>query len=112
MSTTAGYSGTQSNGLTASGAGKVFEPYEIPILNAHPYQPTGQKNADCQGGQSGYELGEARVPGQAASNPANGVSDQPGSRGPTTLFYNDAGERQLLDTRNPNRAPETWKGIR
>jgi ABC-type transporter Mla subunit MlaD len=105
----AGYSGIQSNGRLAGLLGGTFEPYDIPILNAHPYQPTGQRNADCQGGQSGYDLGELRVPGQAQSNPANGVSDLPGSRGPTTLFWNDAGERELRDTRNPNRAPETWK---
>ena len=106
-----GYSGLQSNGRLSTAAGGTFEPYEIPILNAHPYGPTGQKNADCQGGQSGYELGAQRVPGQGLNNPANGVSDLAGSRGPTTLFYNDAGERELQDTRVASRAPETWKQV-
>jgi ABC-type transporter Mla subunit MlaD len=104
-----GLSAAQGNGLTGA---KVFKPFDVPILNAHPYAPTGQKNADCQWGQSGYELGALRVPGQAPSNPANGVSDLPGSRGPTTLFYNDQLQREFVDTRNPNRAPETWKGIK
>jgi ABC-type transporter Mla subunit MlaD len=107
-----GLSAVQSNGLTAKSSGGTFEPFSVPILNAHPYAPTGQKNADCQWGQSGYELGALRVPGQAASNPANGVSDLPGSVGPTTLFYNDDRQREFVDTRNPNRAPETWKGIK
>jgi ABC-type transporter Mla subunit MlaD len=107
-----GLSGAQGNGKTAESSGGVFEPYSVPILNAHPYAPTGQKNADCQWGQSGYEFGALRVPGQAANNPANGVSDLPGSRGPTTLFYNDQLQREFVDTRNPNRAPETWKGIK
>jgi ABC-type transporter Mla subunit MlaD len=106
-----GYSGIQSNGRTSSGLGKEFEPYAIPILNAHPYQPTGQQDADCQGGQFGYELGRSTVPGQANDNPALGASDLPGSRGPTTLFSNDAGERELRDTRIDSRQPETWKQV-
>ena len=73
--------------------------------------PAGQKNADCEGGQSGYELGQGLLPGQAPNNPAYAATDLPGSRGPTTLFYNDANERELADTRNPSRAPETWEGI-
>ncbi len=101
----AGYSGLQSNGLDPQG---VFKPYELPILNAHAYQPTGQHNADCQGGQFGYALGQGLLPGQSPSNPAYGVPDLPGSRGPTTLFTNDAGQRELRDTRIPSRQPETW----
>jgi hypothetical protein len=104
-----GLSGAQGNGKGGDG---VFRPYSVPILNAHPYAPTGQKNADCQWGQSGYELGALPVPGQAPNNPANGASDLPGSVGPTTLFYNDDRQREFVDTRNPERAPETWKGIK
>lgn len=111
QASSAGYSGIQSNGRLAPALGGTFEPYELPIVNAHPYGPAGQRNADCQGGQSGYELGALPVPGQPLDNPANGVSDLPGSRGPTTLFYNDAGERELRDTRIPERAPETWKQV-
>ena len=88
--------------------GGKFEPYTIPILNAHGYQPTGQRNADCQGGQFGYDLGQGLLPGQAPDNPAYAVADLPGSRGPTTLFTNDAGQRELRDTRIPSRQPETW----
>ena len=101
----AGYSGLQSNGRDPTG---VFKPFEIPILNAHAYQPTGQRNADCQGGQFGYALGQGLLPGQGVDNPAYGVPDLPGSRGPTTLFTNDAGDRELRDTRIPSRQPETW----
>ena len=101
----AGYSGLQSNGKDPQG---VFRPYDLPILNAHAYQPTGQHDADCQGGQFGYELGQGLLPGQAPSNPAYGAPDLPGSRGPTTLFTNDAGNRELVDTRNASRQPQTW----
>ena len=100
-----GYAGIQSNGQDPQG---VFKPYDLPILNAHAYQPTGQHNADCQGGQFGYALGQGLLPGQSPSNPAYGVPDLPGSRGPTTLFTNDAGQRELRDTRIPSRQPETW----
>ncbi len=102
------YAGIQASGRQSAALGGKFEPYEIPILNAHAYQPTGQRNADCQGGQFGYALGQGLVPGQDPSNPAYGVSDLPGSRGPTTLFNNDDGERELRDTRIASRAPETW----
>ena len=107
-SSPSGYAGAQSSGRQSEALGGKFEPYALPILNAHPYQPTGQRNADCQGGQFGYALGEGLVPGQDPSNPAYGVSDLPGSRGPTTLFTNDAGERELRDTRIASRQPETW----
>jgi ABC-type transporter Mla subunit MlaD len=106
-----GYAGAQADGKTASSQGGIFKPYEVPILNAHPYAPSGQHNADCQTGQSGYELGSLPVPGQAANSPASVASDLPGSRGPTTLFYNDNRQREFVDTRNPNRAPETWKKV-
>ena len=89
--------------------GGQFRPYELPIANAGPYMPSGQNNADCQLGQRGYPLGAAPLPGQPAGSAANMISDLPGSRGPTTLFYNDAGERELVDSRIPSRAPETWR---
>jgi hypothetical protein len=104
----AAYAGSQASGRQSAALGGKFEPFELPILNAHAYQPTGQRNADCQGGQFGYALGQGLVPGQDPSNAAYGVSDLPGSRGPTTLFTNDAGERELRDTRVDSRQPETW----
>jgi len=106
-----GYSGEQSNGRAAQALGGTFEPYELPITNAHPYQPTGQTDADCQGGQFGYDLGALPVPGQPLDNTASGASDLPGSRGPTTLFYDADGNRSFVDTRNPDRAPETWQQV-
>jgi len=110
-----GYSGVPANGRSGpvdpDGNG-VFKPYELPLFNSHPYAPTGQEDRDCQPGQSGYPLGFQGVPGQPASDPANRASDLPGSRGATTLFWNADGDRQIVDTTNPRRAPETWEGNR
>ena len=109
-----GYAAIQSNGRTSAAEGKKFEPYKIPILNGSPYQPTGQRNADCQGGQRGYTptMGSLRVAGQGLDNPASGISDLPGSRGPTTLFYNDQNQRELVDTRRKSRSPESWRKVK
>jgi ABC-type transporter Mla subunit MlaD len=101
----AGYSGIQSNGRVGdvpspADSGK-FAPFSSPILQGHPYGPTGQRNADCQPGQTGYYYGDLRVPGQAKNNPAQGFPDIPGSRGPTTAYYKLDGTRTLKDTRIP-----------
>lgn len=110
-----GYSGVGANGKAGAvdpdGRG-VFKPYELPIVNSHAYGPTGQRNADCQPGQIGYPLGSDPVLGQVPEDPGNRVSDIPGSRGPSLLFYGADGERDLADTRNPRRQPKTWKGNR
>ena len=107
-----GYSGLQTDGKAGPvldpPSGGEFRPYELPILHASAYSPTGQPGPefpDCQTGQTGYALGQLRTPGQSKSNPAIGVSDLPGSRGPTTLFYNRAGDRELRDTRVSGRYP-------
>jgi ABC-type transporter Mla subunit MlaD len=96
-----GYSGIQSNGIGGllSSAPNKFAPFSNPIAEGHPYGPTGQKNADCQAGQTGYFFGDLRIPGQAPSNPAQGIPDLPGSRGPTTVFTEQNGTRVLKDTR-------------
>jgi hypothetical protein len=109
----AGYSGIQANGKTglADPAGPgVFKPYSAPILHSPGFSgPTGQAGVDggddCQGGQTGYALGELRRPGQPASNPGFAPSNLPGSRGPTTLFWNQDGTRRLVDSRVESRAP-------
>jgi ABC-type transporter Mla subunit MlaD len=109
----AGYSGLNANGkagpILDPPEGGEFRPTELPILHAPPYSPSGQKGEeDCQLGQNGYLLGsspEVRLPGQALDNPAIGVSDLPGSRGPTTLFYNDDGTRTFYDSRVESRQP-------
>jgi hypothetical protein len=103
-----GYAGIGPNGKDGTGA---FKPYEVPITNSHAYGPMGQHNADCQAGQIGYELGRLWVPGQRPSDPANRVSDLPGSRGPLTLFWDADGNRASVDTRIDSRQPESWKGI-
>jgi ABC-type transporter Mla subunit MlaD len=109
----AGYSGIQANaksGLADPDGPGVFKPYENPIVHAPGFSgPTGQEGIDggddCQGGQTGYALGELRRPGQPASNPGFAPSNLPGSRGPTTLFWNQDGTRRLVDTRVESRAP-------
>jgi phospholipid/cholesterol/gamma-HCH transport system substrate-binding protein len=77
-----GYSGLAANGKDSSGR---FKPRALPILHGNPYGPAVDENgnADCQTGQVGYLLGDLRVPGQPASNPAVGVSNIPGNRGTT-----------------------------
>jgi len=114
-----GYSGVGANGKSGPadmGDAGVFKPYQNPIVNTRVYQPTGQLSADepddCQNGQVGYALGRLPVRGQDKNDPGIRVSDFPGSRGPTTAFYNADGERVLEDTRNPNRQPGTWEGNR
>jgi ABC-type transporter Mla subunit MlaD len=107
-----GYSGLNANAQSGEPHDEgVFKPYELPILFAPVYGPGGQKGtgADCQAGQTGYPLGQLRVPGQPASNPAFLSPDIPGSRGPTTAFWNAQGDRVLFDSRIPSRQPNTWK---
>jgi virulence factor Mce-like protein len=78
-----GYSGIQANGRNAVTG--EFEPDELPIRHGHDYGPAidSQGRADCEDGQTGYPLGDARMPGQAASNPAFQVDHIPGLSGPT-----------------------------
>jgi ABC-type transporter Mla subunit MlaD len=107
-----GYSGLPANGMSGPAdpdGNAKFKPYELPLFNSHPYAPTGQTDRDCQPGQGGYPLGFQPVPDQPLTDPANRASDIPGSRGVTTLFWNADGDRQIVDTTNPKRAPETWK---
>ena len=103
----AGYSGIQANGKTgaASPTPGMFEPLDLPILHGNPYSPSGQHDADCQAGQTGYFLGDLRRPGQSISNPVVAVSDIPGSRGPTTLYWTNDNGRQIRDTRVEARQP-------
>jgi ABC-type transporter Mla subunit MlaD len=108
-SNVAGYSGRTASGRESSVLGGQFKPFELPIANAGPYMPAGQRDADCQLGQRGYPLGSLRLPGQPLDSAANLASDLPGSRGPTTLFYDDNGNRQIVDTRIESRQPQTWK---
>lgn len=98
-----GYSGIQANGRSAING--MFNPHHLPILHANPYAPTGQDGSDCQPGQTGYIKQELRVPGQPRSNPAVVVPDIPGSRGPTTLYWNNDGTREWRDTRVEERQP-------
>jgi ABC-type transporter Mla subunit MlaD len=104
-----------------------FYPHELPILHGNPYAPTGQPQfsdpsqsdprfsgeplPDCQPGQSGYALGRFPVAGQAADAPAVAVSDLPGARGVSDVFYppppSDGGapDRTRKDTRIKSHQP-------
>jgi hypothetical protein len=123
----ANYSGIQSNGQIGTTAPpdpgvtyapNDFAPYKIPITYAPVYGPAGQNLPgqdfdDCQAGQAGLPLGRLGPPGngQPLSNPAIGVPDLPGSRGPTTLFWGQDSTRQIRDTRVDDRQPQTWDGL-
>ena len=50
-------------------------------------------------------LGDYRVPGQAASNPAFAVSNIPGAQGITDMYTNQNGTRELRDTRIASHQP-------
>lgn len=106
----ANYSGVQATGQHGIAPNpaqdRMFDPTVQPTVHGNPYGPAGQRDSDCQQGQNGYFLGELRIPGQPKSNPSVGVADIPGSRGRTTLFYNDAGQREFRDTVVENRAPK------
>lgn len=96
-----GYAGVQANGRAGGldpNPGE-FKPRELAILHGPPYSPLvdSKGNADCQAGQTGYPLGDLRIPGQPASNPAIGVSNYPGNRGPT--FTGRAREPFMLKPR-------------
>jgi virulence factor Mce-like protein len=123
------YSGGQgdgrlsSNPLVPDGERGVFDPLNsdptahdgIPILHGNPYGPAvtdGQPN--CQAGQTGYALGEARLPGQDPDNPTFGVTQVagPGSAsgvpalGRTDLFLTQDGDRIFWDAaNNPTENP-------
>ena len=87
-----GYSGIQSNGIAGpvpepgeAPEPGVFKPHDLPITHGNAYAPAvdANGNADCQSGQTGYVLGNYPLPGQAKNNPAFGISNIPGDRGPT-----------------------------
>jgi ABC-type transporter Mla subunit MlaD len=119
----ANYSGVQSNArvggfLPPDGSvtyeANEFAPYQLPIAYAPVYGPTGQNlpgqdTDDCQAGQQGYPLGRLQSPGQPNNNPGIFRPDLPGTRGPTTLFWNQDSTRELRDTRVTNRQPQTWR---
>jgi ABC-type transporter Mla subunit MlaD len=96
--------GRQSDFPAQGGTPGGFDPYEIPILHGNPYGPTGTEAApNCQAGQTGYSLGEARLPGQSASLPAFGVQNigQATGLGPlgrTDLFLTQDGDRIFWDS--------------
>jgi ABC-type transporter Mla subunit MlaD len=129
-----GYSGIQANGQTGSSGDPLqglppntFSPHTIPILHGNASAPTGQPNnvirnyagklgvsgysthyneaPDCQPGQTGYPLGNFPAPGQAPSNPGQVLSNLPGSRGISDVFWNKNGKRVINDTRIPSHQP-------
>jgi phospholipid/cholesterol/gamma-HCH transport system substrate-binding protein len=95
------YAGGQANGRLSqiSPSPGEFDARSQPILHGNPYVDYGSKsNPNCQNGQTGYPVGEARVNGQGFDNPTFGVSDIPGSLGipnlgKSDLFYLKDGTR-------------------
>ena len=85
----------------AAGSGE-FRPYEFPI---DQHAPLRADRAAERGLPAGADRLPARAgprcPGQSLADPANRVSDLPGSRGPTTLFYDADGDRDAV--RQPGR---------
>ena len=69
-----------------------------------PASTTPTARADSSATRSARGCSRAR----RRATPPTASPDLPGSRGPTTLFTNDAGNRELVDTRNASRQPETW----
>jgi hypothetical protein len=129
-----GYSGIAANGQTKSSGDPVagippntFAPHDIPILHGNAYGPTGQPNnvvrhyasklglpgfspnyneyPDCEPGQTGYVLGDYRAPGQPKSSPAQLLTNLPGSRGITDVYFNQNGTRTLKNTTIPSHMP-------
>lgn len=100
------YSGGQADGRYSDLAMPPgqFDPYEIPILHGNPYGPSGtEASPDCQAGQTGYALGEARIPGQRADSPVFGVQNIGratglGPLGRTDLFLTQDGDRIFWDS--------------
>ena len=83
------------------------------VRAADPQRPRlrarrASSDADCQGGQSGYALGQGLVPARRRATRPTASPTCPGRRGPTTLFYNDDGQPRARDTRIHSRQPETW----
>jgi virulence factor Mce-like protein len=76
-----------------------FEPHTLPILHGNPYGPSGTASApNCQGGQTGYPLGQALAPGQSPSNPTFGIPNITANAGvaplgKTNLKYDQSGKR-------------------
>jgi ABC-type transporter Mla subunit MlaD len=108
-----GYSGEASDGIAGQldAHPGLFKPRDLPIGHAPINAPHGQLTPgfpDCLPGQAGYPLGRLPLPGQRPADPQIGVGDYPGSLGPTTLFFNEQGLRELRDTRVRSRSPKTW----
>ena len=115
----AGYTGIQSNGKVGGFAppdGSVsyssgeFAPYELPILTG---RSTARRARTCPARTSttarpvrtATRSAAPSCPARRDKNPAIGIADLPGSRGPTTLFWDQDSTRELRDTRVSNRQP-------
>jgi ABC-type transporter Mla subunit MlaD len=108
-----GYSGEASDGIAGllDPHPGMFRPRDLPIGHAPINAPHGQLSPDfpdCLPGQQGYPLGRLPLPGQRPADPQIGVGDYEGSLGPTTLYFNDQGQREVRDTRVRSRSPRTW----
>ena len=103
------------NGPPNGGMLPGYQNNGIPVLHGNPYGPAetnGQPN--CQAGQTGYALGDDRIPGQSKDNPTFGVSQIAGdgaasglpALGKTDLFLEQDGTRIFWDqAHNPPESP-------
>ncbi len=103
---TAGYSGAQANGKSAltTSAG-LFEPDELPILHANPGGPDRAGRRELPARPDWLRAGTPPVPGRGRDNPAVIVRDLPGDPGPTDVYWDRDGTRELRDTRVGARQP-------
>jgi len=109
------YSGLPADGLAGPAPNPaeelMFKPESLPIAHGPVNAPHGQltdEYPDCASGQFGYPLGDLRIEGAPAWSPAVTEGDYPGSVGRTTLYFDENGDRQLIDTHVPSRQPTTW----
>jgi phospholipid/cholesterol/gamma-HCH transport system substrate-binding protein len=83
----------------------------VPLLHGNPYAPAGldaSGQPNCQSGQTGYVLGDDRIPGQPKNSPVFGVSQIAGAGsasgvpalGRTDLFLQQNGDRVFWDQAN------------
>jgi ABC-type transporter Mla subunit MlaD len=105
-----GYAGIPADGLDAFG---YFRPRQLPIGHGPINAPSGQAGReypDCAAGQFGYPLGWLPLPGQPPEAPGIAYGDYPDvSLGPTDVYFNQDGSRELRDSRVASRAPTSWE---
>ena len=105
----AGYSGEQANGIAGSARRRtpgMFKPHDAadrPRQPVRALRPGRQRLPARPDRLHPRQTCESRA--SRESNPRVAVSDIPGSRGPTTLYWKRDGTRELRDTRIASHQP-------